>query len=133
MWSAADGCLPDSASAGHRTPIGLGAFAGAGLRRAGRRADCWLPAVWAQSGQDLGPLKAQRQIIDDAARAASREPADIAAHVRINVAPGTPLAAVADTVRQLADNGYPDSFVELMWAVNGIHAQLEWVQKLTDR
>jgi len=116
-----------------RPPIGLGAFAGGGLRRVGRRADCWLPVVWAQSYQDLGPLHAQRQIIDDAARAASREPADIGAHVRINVAPGTAPAAVADTVRQLADNGYPDSFVELMWAVGGIDAQLEWVQKLTNR
>ncbi len=116
-----------------RPPIGLGAFADGGLRRVGQRADCWLPVVWAQSDQDLGPLHAQRRIIDDAARAASREPADIGAHVRINVAPGTPLAAVADTVRQLADNGYPDSFVEMMWAVAGIDAQLEWVQKLTDR
>jgi hypothetical protein len=62
---------------------------------------------------------------DDPARsrpATFREPANIGSRVRINVAGGTPFAALADNVWQLPDNLYPDSFVELIWAVSGIDA-----------
>jgi probable F420-dependent oxidoreductase len=114
-------------------PIGLGAFSGHGLRRVGERADCWLPVVWAQSGLDLDPLKAQRRLVDDAARAVGRDAIDISTHVRINVAPGTTVAAVADTVQLLADNGYRDTFVEFAFAVSGSDAALEWVEHLTAR
>jgi hypothetical protein len=41
---------------------------------------------------------------------------------------------VADTIQLLADDGYPDSFVELMWVVTGVDAQLEWADETdTDR
>jgi probable F420-dependent oxidoreductase len=114
-------------------PIGLGAFSGQGLRRVGERADCWLPVVWAQDGLDLNPLKAQRRLVDEAARAVGRDAIDISTHVRINVAPGTTVAAVADTVQLLADNGYRDAFVEFMFALSGSDAALEWIEHLTTR
>jgi probable F420-dependent oxidoreductase len=111
-------------------PIGLGAFSGDGLRRVGRRANCWLPVVWAQHGVDLEPLKAQRRLVDDAARAAgARAKRDRRAR-SYQRRPETPTAAVADTIRSLEDDGYPNSFVELMWAVSGAALWLQWVEQL---
>jgi hypothetical protein len=36
-------------------------------------------------------------------------------------------------VQVLADNGYPDAFVDLMYAVTGTDAQLDWVERLLTR
>ena len=33
----------------------------------------------------------------------------------------------------LADNGYPDAFVDLMYVVTGTDAHLEWVERLLTR
>jgi predicted dehydrogenase len=53
--------------------------------------------------------------------------------VRINVAEGTPVDKVADAVQVLADNGYPDAFVDLMYVATGTDAHLEWVERLLAR
>ena len=66
----------------------------------------------------LDMLNWQRQTIDDAARAAGRDPSAIHAYVRVNVAEGTPVDKVADAVQVLADNGYPDAFVDLMYVAD---------------
>ncbi len=50
--------------------------------------------------------------------------------MRINVAEGTAVEKVADAVRVLADNGYPDAFVDLMYVATGTDAHLEWVERL---
>jgi hypothetical protein len=78
-------------------------------------------------------LNRQRQAVDDAARAACRDPAVIHTYVRVNVAEGTPVDQVAEAVKLLADNGYPDAFVDLMYAVTGTDAHLEWVERLLAR
>ena len=50
--------------------------------------------------------------------------------MRINVAEGTPVDQVAEAVQVLADNGYPDAFVDLMYVATGTDAHLEWVERL---
>ena len=81
----------------------------------------------------LKALNLQRGAIDEAALATGRDPSEIHTYVRINVAERTSVDQVAETVRSLADNGYPDAFVDLMYAVTGIDAQLEWVERLLTR
>jgi probable F420-dependent oxidoreductase len=116
-----------------RPPIYLGAFTPAGLKRLGERADGWMAGVQVPAGVNMDTLTWQRQTIDDAARAAGREPSAIHTYVRINVAEDTPVDKVAEAVRLLADNGYPDAFVDLLYVVTGTDAHLEWVERLLTR
>jgi alkanesulfonate monooxygenase SsuD/methylene tetrahydromethanopterin reductase-like flavin-dependent oxidoreductase (luciferase family) len=113
-----------------RPPVYLGAFNPAGLKRVGERADGWMPGVKVPGGVSLDMLRWQRQTIADAARAAGRNPSAIHAYVRVNVAEGTPVDKVTDALQVLADNGYPDAFVDLMYVATGTDACLEWVKRL---
>jgi probable F420-dependent oxidoreductase len=115
-----------------RPPVYLAAFSPAGLKRIGERADGFLPAVQVPGGVAIDALNWLRGAVDDAARAAGRDPADIHTYVRINAAEGTPVEQVADAVRLLADNGYPDAFVDFLYVATGTDAQLEWVERLLD-
>jgi predicted dehydrogenase len=81
----------------------------------------------------LDMLNWQRQTIDDAARAAGRDPTAIHTYVRVSVTEGTPVDTVADTVAMLADNGYPDAFVDMLYVATGTDAHLEWVERLLAR
>ena len=114
-------------------PVYLAAFTPAGLKRIGKRADGFMAGVNVPGGVNMAMLTSQRQTIDDAARAAGRDPAAIHTYVRVNVAEGTPVGKVADAVRVLADNGYPDTFVDLMYVATGTDAHLEWVERLLAR
>jgi probable F420-dependent oxidoreductase len=114
-------------------PIYLAAFTPAALKRVGERADGWMAGVQVPGGVSLDMLSWQRQAIDDAARAAGRDPSAIHTYVRINVAEGTPVDAVADAVKVLTDNGYPDAFVDLMYVAAGTDAHLEWAERLLTR
>jgi alkanesulfonate monooxygenase SsuD/methylene tetrahydromethanopterin reductase-like flavin-dependent oxidoreductase (luciferase family) len=81
----------------------------------------------------LDMLRWQRQTIDEAARAAGRDPSTIHTYVRVNVANGTPVDKVADAVALLADNGYPDAFVDLQYVATDTDANLAWVKRLLTR
>jgi probable F420-dependent oxidoreductase len=116
-----------------RPPIYLGAFTPAGLKRVGERADGWMAGVQVPGGVNMDMLNWQRQAVDGAARAAGRDPSAIHTYVRINVAEGTRIEKVTEAVRLLADNGYPDAFVDLLYVVTGTDAQLEWVERLLAR
>ncbi|OBF35823.1 LLM class F420-dependent oxidoreductase [Mycobacterium sp. ACS1612] len=119
-----------------RPPVYLGAVRPPGLRRVGRRADGWLPVVRVPTMSAdvmVSMLDAQRRAVDDAARAAGRDPAAIHTYVRVNVAAGTPVDKVADVLSLLSDNGYPDAFVDLLYVATGIDAHLQWVQRLVAR
>ncbi|OKH77729.1 F420-dependent oxidoreductase [Mycobacterium sp. SWH-M3] len=116
-----------------RPPIYLGAFTAAGLQRIGRRADGWLPAVLVPGGVRPDALHRHRRIIDDAAVAAGRDPAAIATQVRVNVAAGSTVAQVAEAVQVLADNGFPDAFVDLMYVGSDVDGLLGWVERLVAR
>lgn len=113
-----------------RPPIYLAAFTPVSLRRIGRRADGWLPAVQVPGGVAPEMLALLRRTIDDAAREAGRDPSAIHTYVRINVAEGTPIEAVADAVSTLADAGYPDAFVDLMYVAGDTDDHLRWVEGL---
>jgi probable F420-dependent oxidoreductase len=114
-------------------PVYLGAFSPAGLKRVGERADGWMAGVNVPGRVNLDMLSWQRQTIDETARAAGREPSAIHAYVRVNVAEGTPVDKVTDALQVLADNGYPDAFVDLMYVATGTDAHLEWVERLLAR
>ena len=113
-----------------RPPVYLGAFTPPGLKRVGTRADGWMAGVQVPGGVNLDMLNWQRGAIDEAASAAGRDPSAIHTYVRINVAEGTAVEKVADAVRMLADNGYPDAFVDLLYVATGTDAHLEWVERL---
>jgi len=116
-----------------RPPIYLGAFTPPGLKRVGTRADGWMAAVQVSGGVRLEALNRQRGAIDEAAREAGRDPSAIHTYVRINVAEGTPVNKVAAALGVLADNGYPDAFVDLMYVAAGTDAYLRWVERLLAR
>lgn len=113
-----------------RPPIYLGAFSSAGLKRVGERADGWMAVVQVPGGVNLDMLAWQRKKIDDAARAAGRDPSAIDACVRINVAEDTSVEPVAEAVKVLADNGYPDVFVDLIYVATTTDSHLDWVERL---
>ncbi|BBZ16456.1 TIGR03619 family F420-dependent LLM class oxidoreductase [Mycolicibacterium gadium] len=116
-----------------RPPIYLGAFRSAGLKRVGARADGWMAVVQVPGGVNLDMLAWQRRKIDDAARAAGRDPSAIHSCVRINVAEDTALEPVVEAVKMLADNGYPDAFVDLIYVATTTDSHLDWVERLLDR
>jgi probable F420-dependent oxidoreductase len=113
-----------------RPPVYLGAFTPPGLTRVGQRADGWLPVVHVPDMVSPEMLEWQRRIIDDAAAAAGRDASAIHAYLRINVAAGTPVEAVADAVRKLAEAGYPDAFVDLLYVASDTDEYLQWVERL---
>lgn len=114
-------------------PIYLAAFTPAGLARIGNRADGWMAVVSVPETTSLDMLRWQRQSIDEAAHAAGRDPSAVHTYVRVNVANGTPVDKVADAVALLADNGYPDAFVDLQYVATGTDAYLQWVERLLTR
>lgn len=113
-----------------RPPVYLSAFTPAALGRIGRRADGFLPVVHAPDTGFMTELNRQRQVIDTAATVAGRDPAEIRTHVRVNVATGTRIDEVADIVRVLADNGYSDTFVDLMYVTSSVDEMLDWAANL---
>jgi probable F420-dependent oxidoreductase len=131
-WSVPESWVDLKPAQRPRPPVFLGAASQSGLARIGRRADGWLPVVQVPGGVRLDALARARKTIDEAAVAAGREPGDIATNVRINVAAAAELNDVAQAVRLLADNGYTDAFVDLMYVAADIDARLDWAQKLLD-
>ncbi|MBB5914278.1 putative F420-dependent oxidoreductase [Nocardia transvalensis] len=114
-----------------RPPIYLGGFTTPGLKRVGERADGWLAVVQVPARtHGMAALPRQRAIIDEAARAVGRDPAAIHTFLRVNVAAGSTVEQVAETVRTLNDDGYGDIFVDLMFAVSDLDSHLEWAERL---
>jgi probable F420-dependent oxidoreductase len=117
-----------------RPPIYLGAFTPPGLKRVGARADGWMAVIQVPGRtHHVEALTRQRSVIDDAARAAGRDPKVIHTYVRVNVAAGSTVEQVSETLKILTDDGYTDAFVDLMFVVSGTDAHLEWVERLLAR
>ncbi|MGV0850254.1 TIGR03619 family F420-dependent LLM class oxidoreductase [Mycolicibacterium phlei] len=113
-----------------RPPFYLSAMTPASLKRVGQRADGWLPVAMVPGFVMPEVLTMQRQTIDEAARAAGRDPADIDTVVRINVSAGASPDDVAEAVRVLADGGYHDVFVDLMYVAADTDDYLRWAERL---
>ena len=111
-------------------PIYLGASSSVALRRIGRRADGWLPVALVPDRSDPAALRAPQEIIDRAATEAGREPGEIRTVLRVNVASDSTPEQVAEVVRRFADEGYRDSFVDLLYVASQVDEQLDWVQRL---
>lgn len=76
-------------------------------------------------GADTIPVEFRRAL-DAAACDAGREPAAVATALRVNVAAGTGVAAIADGVRRLVERtGFTDVFVDPMYVAPGVDATLE--------
>ncbi|MVU82682.1 TIGR03619 family F420-dependent LLM class oxidoreductase [Nocardia sp. ET3-3] len=118
-----------------RPPIYLGAFNPAGLARIGRRADGWLPVVPVPGPPAWGQrLLGLRELIDQAAVEAGRDPKAIDTVVRVNVAAGTDPALVADTIEAVAaDTGFDDFFIDLLYVADSLDAMLDTSLGLLER
>lgn len=92
-------------------PLYFGGAAEAALRRIGGRADGWLPYSFIPYFVDIEMIKAQRRTIDEAAREAGRDPSEIDAIMRVNVAAGIPLQQAADTIKSIAEATGVDHFL----------------------
>ncbi len=118
-----------------RPPIHLAAFSPAGLARIGRRGDGWLPVVPVPGPPGWGKqLLSLRAVIDEAAVAAGRDPQAIDTILRVNVAAGTDLALVADTIESVAaDTGFDDFFIDLLYVTDSVDAMLDTATALLER
>jgi probable F420-dependent oxidoreductase len=114
-----------------RPPIYLGGGSEAALRRVGRRADGWLPAVRVPGRRAVDLLHAQRAVVREAAAAVGR--GDLPVALRVNVLPGAPVARVADELADIeAATGIEDMFVELTFRVSDVDDALELAAELLD-
>ncbi|MDN3027043.1 TIGR03619 family F420-dependent LLM class oxidoreductase [Streptomyces sp. S.PB5] len=114
-----------------RPPVYLGALSTVALRRVARRADGWLPLCVVPDYVDAEGLIAQRASIDTWAREAGRQPADIDTVLRVNVAQGTGVAAVADAIRDLHDKTEIDHFmVDSMYEVESVDGAIAYAREL---
>ncbi|MEC3956265.1 TIGR03619 family F420-dependent LLM class oxidoreductase [Nocardia sp. CDC153] len=118
-----------------RPPFYLGAFNPAGLARVGRRADGWLPVVPVPGPPGWGSqLLKLRAVVDQAAVEAGRDPQAIDTILRVNVAAGTELALVADTIESVvADTGFDDVFIDLLYLADTVDASLDTALALLQR
>ncbi|GAA1904082.1 TIGR03619 family F420-dependent LLM class oxidoreductase [Streptantibioticus ferralitis] len=86
-----------------RPPIHLGAIGPTALRRVGRRADGWLPAVLLSDRVDPEPLIQARAVIDQAARDTGRDPSAIGSVPRLIATRPLSAADLATALRTLRD------------------------------
>jgi probable F420-dependent oxidoreductase len=114
-----------------RPPIYLGGTVPAALGRAGRRADGWLTLCMLPVFMDTDMMVAQRRAVDEAARAAGRDPASIETVMRVNVMPGVPAQQVADAVKSMREKtGFTHFVIETMFFAETVDASLETTHEL---
>ncbi|MGP4048460.1 TIGR03619 family F420-dependent LLM class oxidoreductase [Streptomyces sp. 2A115] len=101
-----------------RPPFYLGALSERALRRVARRGDGWLPLCVVPSYIDTDGLVASRALLDDLARDAGRDPADIDTVLRVNIDAGTGTGQVADAIRSIHEKtGISHFMVDSMYEV----------------
>lgn len=96
-----------------RPPIYLGGFTDRALRRVGRRADGWLPAIRLPDPNAVEVFRLQRETVRAGAREAGRPDTDLPAVVRANLYPGTSIAQATEAMLAFAEaTGVTDVFVD---------------------
>jgi alkanesulfonate monooxygenase SsuD/methylene tetrahydromethanopterin reductase-like flavin-dependent oxidoreductase (luciferase family) len=114
-----------------RPPIYLGGTTKPALRRIGRRADGWLPVGLIPRHFSSAILIDQRRVIRAASNAAGRAGGDLPAVLRVNVAAGTSVERIVDTITPVsAETGIQDMFVDLLHLADGIDEALNLVSRL---
>lgn len=114
-----------------RPPIYLGGRSEAALRRIGRRADGWLPAGVIPRSFSPEMFSRQREVIREAARAAGRGAHDLPTVLRANVARGTSVEQVVDSLETVAEQtGITDMFVDLMYVATDVEEALDLAARL---
>ncbi|NMO57406.1 TIGR03619 family F420-dependent LLM class oxidoreductase [Actinoplanes sp. TBRC 11911] len=114
-----------------RPPIYLGGSATSALKRTGRRADGWLTLSMLPGFMNTELIMSQRQVVDEAARVAGRDPASIETVMRVNVMPGVAVPQVADAVKTMhAETGIEHFAIETMFWADKVDAALEMVHGL---
>jgi probable F420-dependent oxidoreductase len=114
-----------------RVPIYVSGFSEPALRRVGRRCDGWLPvarltgrAVEAAE-EAVARLTTTRATIDAAARAAGRDPADVATELRVNLGAEVDRDEIAEAVALLADRtGFRRIFLDPMYRDDSLEDRL---------
>ena len=102
-----------------RPPVYLGGRAPAALARIARRADGWLPVARVPGRFDAADFRAQQESFGD-----------LPAVLRVNVAAGSSVDAVAEVVTAAGDAGVEDVFVDLMYLASDVDHALELASEL---
>jgi len=116
-----------------KPPVHLAAFGAKSLRRAGERADGWLP-VWSVPEQFpaellTGMLASLRAIAEQA----GRDPAALGIALRVNADPGVSPAAIAEAVKKIVPELNPDeTFVDLTYLSGSIDEQLDLTGRILE-
>ncbi|MFI9503724.1 TIGR03619 family F420-dependent LLM class oxidoreductase [Nocardia sp. NPDC052566] len=109
-----------------RPPIYLGAFGSPALRRIGRRADGWLPVVWAPEAFPATQLADSWAVIERAAVAAGRDPEKIGKILRINVAAGASVETVAAVALETVELVRPEqTLIDFMFVADSVDHTLD--------
>ena len=116
-----------------RPPIYLGGGSQAALRRIGRRADGWLPAVRLPAASPEFILR-QRDVIEQAADEAGRDVSGLPTALRVNVPAGTPVARITEAIGDLAGaTGIGHFFVDLMYLAGTADEALGLAAKILEQ
>lgn len=99
-----------------RLPVYLGGYSTAALRRVGARADGWLPAILVGRKNLAQLLAGQRAPVDDAARAAGRDPSTVDTVLRVNAPRRATLPMITDTIAEVVQaTGIDHVFVDFAY------------------
>ena len=106
-------------------PILLGGMSERALRRVGQVSDGWLPTL-----APVEHLRAMWSVISAAATEAGRDPASLRRVLRANPRAGMTVADIAGRLKQVADEGYTEVFVDLHYVAEDVAHALELAEEL---
>ncbi|SEP42149.1 TIGR03619 family F420-dependent LLM class oxidoreductase [Amycolatopsis saalfeldensis] len=106
-------------------PIMVGGMSERALRRVGQAADGWLPTL-----APVEHLRGMWSTISAAATEAGRDPASLRRVLRANPRAGMTVADIAGRLKQVADEGYTEAFVDLHYVADNVAHALELAEEL---
>lgn len=106
-------------------PILLGGMSERALRRVGQVADGWLPTL-----APVEHLRERWSVISAGATEAGRDPASLRRVLRANPPAGMTVADIAGRLKQVADEGYTEAFVDLHYVADNVAHALDLAEEL---